>query len=743
MIQSIRNLTCLLTIAFAGSIYAAELTTLPAPAPKLAVLLNYKGIANTAESLVDVLSGRMTAPDAAQLIQRFDNPVSARLLIEGTRLPAKLRSNLIESDPDEILHRYIVLEFRDVPAALAAKSVLQKDPAVLYVKESENAQFSAIPSDPLYAYSATSNRDYQWAINDAMLLQPAWDTVRGTAYLAHLDNGVQTLPLLHEDLGQPFRRFKFNVAGGEDVDEHPELTELGAAGHGTHTAGIMAGATSQYSVPAGYPNPAPAVGISGVCWYCSLMVAKISRRLPGNNRVSIDFTIDVPAAVYWAVNSGAQVINMSFGGTTPDPTCPTNYQDALCAALKSAASKGVVIVAAAGNSDSLNDPAVGGPHTGMALGAMLDFPASDGTTIAVGATQAYAGAAIGRQYVWTEEFPRQFFYGSSTGPGMDTRGILAPGRAILSTFYEGRNWNVALRCGIMSEFIDAVNGTDYGPGTTRGPKYGLCTGTSMAAAHITGIVGLMRTVNPLLDAIQIRSALLTTGYNAAAPNPIRGFGIANANGAVNSVLSTTNRLTPLFSGYSTDAANHFYTVVPQMARASVAFGLIPHTAVSTQYLPYGSVVNAYPEFADSFLIGYIAPKAQVWVFTTHNNPANSSVELLPLYRLSWKCGDGGTSICAANPKHVSHFYTSSLSEAQSYIGSRYYSFDGIEGYVYPWSGQSKPAGTTWLLRAYNATRDDYALFPEQEQTNMAAQGYVGSVAYLGYVYLNTGNRPSY
>lgn len=179
-----------------------------------------------------------------------------------------------------------------------------------------------------------------------------------------------------------------------------------------------------------------------------------------------------------------------------------------------------------------------------------------------------------------------------------------------------------------------------------------------------------------------------------------------------------------------------------MARAAVASGLLPYAAAPTQYLPYGTTINGYANFPDPALIGYIAPRAQVWVFTTHSNPSTPSVELMPLYRLSWKCGDGGSSICASNPKHVSHFYTASLTEAQTYIGSSYYKFDGIEGYIYP-SSQSKPNGTTWLMRAYNTSRGDYALFPEQEQANMASQGYTGSVSYLGYVYLNSGPRPSY
>jgi hypothetical protein len=104
----------------------------------------------------------------------------------------------------------------------------------------------------------TPVQNYQWAIDNPLNLKSAWNAVRGTSYIADLDNGIQNgnpnsnpATPLHEDLGQPWRPvFNFNVAGGNDVDEHPELGtgQQYAAGHGTHTAGIIAAATTQASV---------------------------------------------------------------------------------------------------------------------------------------------------------------------------------------------------------------------------------------------------------------------------------------------------------------------------------------------------------------------------------------------------------------------------------------------------------------------------------------------------------------
>jgi serine protease len=137
----------------------------------------------------------------------------------------------------------------------------------------------------------------------------------------------------------------------------------------------------------------------------------------------------------------------------------------------------------------------------------------------------------------------------------------------------------------------------------------------------------------------------------------------------------------------------------------------------------------------------------VWVFATHVNPLNAAVELKPLWRMSYKCGDaipsGRPNICAAHPYHVDHFYTTDVNELITYKSSHGYRPDGVEGYVYS-ATLAQPMGTTALLRAFKAADDDYAIFPFEQKAAMAALGYSGSLTTLGYVYLNsTGARPVY
>jgi serine protease len=331
--------------------------------------------------------------------------------------------------------------------------------------------------------------------------------------------------------------------------------------------------------------------------------------------------------------------------------------------------------------------------------------------------------------------------------------VVAPAKSILSTFMPGR---------FLTDQPFAVGEPDANCGDaaghdqsgTYGDGYGTCTGTSMAAPHVTALVGIIRSINPLLSADKVRRIILNSGNQAAAPTKTKelGWGLPNASKAVDAVLATNpTRLTPLFSFYSEGRKDSFYTIVPQMARAAIGGTLKPKQTALAYNSSYGNTVSGYTAFPDPIPPQVVPggsptvdhrPRAEVFVFTTPTNPKNASVPLVPLYRLSWKCGDPTTSgqpnICADNPSHIDVTYTADPNGVTTFesVG---YKLDGIEGYIYP-KTIPQPTGTVRLMRKYNAARDDHAIFPESKLAGMQALGYTTDAGsdWIGYVYPNTG-----
>jgi serine protease len=679
------------------------------------------------EDIVDAVKNPGRSQQNQLLKDKLGSPDDAKFLIDDRRTfpPNLLRRSerYPEDDPPEvILQRYVVLTYTSRAKMQSGLALVRKDKSVGWAGENNSLKTSAYVSDPLAQppNPIINFASYQWAL-PAINTFPAWDLVRGHAYVGHLDTGID---LGHPDLQFNYRpQFAYNPYGQASVDELVDFTGVNCVypqcpgGHGTHTAGIIAANTTNSYGQYGHPSLSPQ-GIAGICWYCSLMVSKIWY----NYGPFVGYGITDSAlsdAIWRSVLSGAQVLNMSFGNDN-DPRDPasssSNYcqvtpYDPRCVALALAASRFVSMVAATGN---------GGQ-------GQIQFPSSDDRTIAVGATQ-FGGAR------WVEQIaqPTISFIGSNTGFPMAVRGVVAPGRDVLSTFYRGNYWSDAGRC------TDSVFGL---PQQNPIVGYDACTGTSMAAPHVTGVVALMRSADPLLDASQIASKLRDTASNANSPNSLIGFGTINAHAAVASVIASTNRLTPLFSFYSYSAQNYFYTTVPQMGTAAIAATLRPNAA--NWYAPVGQFVYYGPYYNFYFPGSYSQAKAQAWIFTTHVNPMNPNVELRPLYRMSYSCADSYRTICATNPNHVDHAYATDFNEV-AIFKSWHFTYDGIEGYVYPYAVSPQPANTEALIRAYNPVRDDHAIFPQNEWANMAAEGYTVNGTYLGYVYRNfTGSRPVY
>jgi thermitase len=147
-----------------------------------------------------------------------------------------------------------------------------------------------------------------------MAVTDAWKINSGdkNILVAVLDSGINGG---HEDLaGKVVKEVNFS--------DSPVVNDL--YGHGTHIAGIIAA------------NANNKLGIAGMAYSCRLLNVKVAG---DNGRYNV---FSLAKGITWAADNGANVINMSLYSTTPSRE--------LEAAVKYAWSKGVVMVAAAGNS---------------------------------------------------------------------------------------------------------------------------------------------------------------------------------------------------------------------------------------------------------------------------------------------------------------------------------------------------------------------------------------------------------
>jgi subtilisin family serine protease len=129
--------------------------------------------------------------------------------------------------------------------------------------------------------------------------------------VAVLDTGIDAT---HPDLASA-------IDGTRDFTNSPIGTN-DAQGHGTHTAGIIAARKNN-------------LGVVGVAPECRLLIGKVL----GDDGSGLGSW--VAAGIDWAIEQGADVISLSLGSPSPDPT--------ILAAIQRAAAKGKFIIAAAGN----------------------------------------------------------------------------------------------------------------------------------------------------------------------------------------------------------------------------------------------------------------------------------------------------------------------------------------------------------------------------------------------------------
>jgi serine protease len=338
----------------------------------------------------------------------------------------------------------------DLPTAERA---LDANPAVDYAVPNYVAHASSVPDDPGVAGVPGGWERMQWNFlpcgslcgesstplpfqeRGGLNAVGAWDILkqRGTpagkgARVAVLDTGVAYMTKKPKFRRSPdFSRKQF-LPGFDFVDK--DRQPLDEDGHGTHVTGTIAERTGNH------------FGLTGLASRAKIIPVRVL------DSEGFGTARNIAKGIRWAANHKAQVINMSFEFSLGVNSC--GKIKGICSAVKYAFKKGVLVVAAAGNEN----------------GEPVAYPAGAPHVIGVGRTTKDACLASD----------------SRTGSGLD---LVAPGGGFPLLA------NCGSDDGLFSRGVPILQLTLVGAGFGNFGYPGGYEGTSMAAAHVSGVAALV------------------------------------------------------------------------------------------------------------------------------------------------------------------------------------------------------------------------------------------------------------
>ena len=310
-----------------------------------------------------------------------------------------------------------------------------------------------------------------------------------------------------------------------------------------------------------------------------------------------------------------------------------------------------------------------------------------------------------------------------------------------------------------------------------GDGIGWCTGTSMSAPQIAGVVGLLRSINPLApqglpespigDKPGLRTVMAETASRIGVWDPKLGYGIPDAAAAARRTLgkaagaTVRNRATPLFRLWQATTRDFAETSSPQYA-----LGLMinqarnyvqPASGLGTQ--PVVGGYDAFPwdtndplDTNDSYdTTPPAAPRAAIYVLTTEYKPRPEWPDLVPLHLMDKDYAGGKDHMLVTTATEMEEAYLGSddvhcnngyLDNGQPGCFEDDYDLRTIQGYIFqPCAPEPDciPPGAQNLWRKYRVADDDCAVFLNDERPAFEAAGYTvacpaGSTTMLGYAY---------
>ena len=364
--------------------------------------------------------------------------------------------------PTCLAGRVVSVGYRS-PSALRGLQVLAKV-APLHIAEVASSHLGALRTRPgirwirgtvarrhlgelHVAGPSRATAEWEYTATRANLVPPSVQRAAASITIAVVDTGA--------DVSVPNIAAKspttYNVTTADD-----RVSD--ATGHGTFVASVAAGSVESGDVLQGFGGDA------------KLMIVQANRGADAFNDV------DEAAGIVWAVDHGAQIVNLSIGGAQ---TSPVERE-----AIRYALSHGALVVAAAGN-------------TGQG-GNVRSYPAAlvGAKGLAVASTTSTGNRA---------PFSTAARYVSLAAPGVRVLGATTADAS-------------------RSAFPRAAVGTDG--------VYAYGTGTSYSAPQVSGAAALVWAADPSLTAAGVVRILEETATGGGEWNPGTGYGLLDVAAAV-------------------------------------------------------------------------------------------------------------------------------------------------------------------------------------------------------------------
>ena len=273
---------------------------------------------------------------------------------------------------------------------------------------------------------------------------------------------------------------------GDGLDNDGDgLPDLGVF-HGTAVAALAAAMTDNLAVPP--PGAYEYEGMAGACRGCKIMPVRMV------NAEGSGFGSDAAAAIRYATDMGADVLNLSWGFDLDNLDATEETEVAvLTDAINYAVSLGVIVVASAGNSG----------------GEAVRFPAAMVNTLAVGSSNWLGQRSVFSSYAPAGEIPDNGLDDDGNGRIDDVVDVVAPGEYIWSGYvYSVYEAQISYILGdlVTEPGLDAYEFVSQG--------------TSFSAPLVSGYIGLLLSQHPGATLEQLRQVLRSYAVDILDPEGV-------------------------------------------------------------------------------------------------------------------------------------------------------------------------------------------------------------------------------